>query len=318
MRIKYFTIKNIHKYRYIANLVNYLLNKMVLLSCLKRNCKNNRGKKYPEIILDNNLYGIADVLLNYSKYTKSHIPYIEHGMFFGNHLQHDEISCYPNKIVTMSKKRKALIESQCTKEAVPVGPYIRYVSINDEKIKKLKKRLGSVVVHFPIKSTKSRKSSVSMDWSLHHQIHDKYDTKIACFYYLDLKDEICKEYKSRGYKIVCAGDKWSRLFLYKLAKIIRLSDFTTSDVVGTHVGYCYALGKEHVIFNKWNEYNHIIRGGEKIYKEYQMSANSDRVEIENAFIHGNYSACEQKLIAEKYWGNDIYLTPSTMAEKLNS
>lgn len=71
--------------------------------------------------------------------------------------------------------------------------------------------------------------------------------------YLYWKDAVLgkdKEYMDNGFTIVTAGYQSDFRFLKRLKTFIKLSDFTMSNAVGTHVGYCVVLDKPHYIFSQ--------------------------------------------------------------------
>jgi hypothetical protein len=118
-------------------------------------------------------------------------------------------------------------------------------------------------------------------------------------------------YREHGFQVVTAGHRSDSYFLSRLKDIIELSDYTMSNFVGTHIGYCISLGKPHyIIKQKYEIY------GENIEKEFEdrrdinylHSFKNEESEIIDAFDNFIFSITDlQIFIVEKHWGKNEIL-----------
>ena len=61
-------------------------------------------------------------------------------------------------------------------------------------------------------------------------------------------------YLEHGFECVTAGHIYDPFFLSRLKSIIDLATITTSNEIGTHIGYCIFMGKPHYFYNSSVEY----------------------------------------------------------------
>ena len=122
-----------------------------------------------------------------------------------------------------------------------------------------------------------------------------FETVFVNMYYYDiLHTDYAKYYLEAGFKIVTAGHQLDIYFLSRLKSIIELSDYTVSNSVGTHLGYCIWMNKPHYIIDDQiiNETN------ERDYKK-----------IGSFFLtYTEQIQPEQYAVVEKYWGFDSVRT----------
>ena len=284
-----------------------------------------------EIVIDNNLYGIAHALKKYANLDvkKSLNGYIEHGIFFGNLVREDE-KIYPLKnVITYGAMRvKHLKASGINKDILPIGPFIHYAVplLEGEEFYKLKKELGRVLLVFPSHSIIGVDSDYDQGAFINkiEKIRSDYDSVLVSLYWTDaLKPEIVRLYESFGYKIVSSGHRFDLNFLSRQRSIIELADFTISNSVGTHVGYCIYLNKPHYIYRQEIKYN---AHNEKLKKHFDAvrtkenwdTLNEELEELHEIFCNEKVEITEiQRKVVDKYWGISYLRSPEELRSLLN-
>lgn len=244
----------------------------------------------------NALYGISQSLRRYSGYEKELPVGIEHGVYFGDYVDTDLTDpCLPG-IVTFSDVRCEHIAKKTQRIAYPIGPYIHYADkcISDDEIRSLKQEFGKTLVVFPGHSIAESRIAGSDGNTLLAVAADlcrqaEFDTVLVCLYYNDyakLKNRIGIE---QPFRTVCMGNRYDSGFLPRLKTLISLADYTASDSVGTHVGYCVYMNKPH-----W------------VVPLDDCDDNSRRLieveEVRNAFSEYGGITDAQRLVVDKYWG----------------
>lgn len=210
--------------------------------------KNYRIKKVSRIV-ENNLYGL-DKLISI-KNVALDSTYIEHGLFFGDYVQRD-LNYLPNieNIVTFGKYRGEILRKKFpNKNIITVGSYLDYYdSIHDlNSFNKLKAKLGRTVLVFPAHSISGMKRMYD-ESELINNIRDIYsniDTIIVCLYYVDFGGARKLKFEKLDCLVTTCGHKFDNLFLNRMRCLIDLSDYTVSNKMGTHVGYCIGMNKPH-------------------------------------------------------------------------
>lgn len=266
---------------------------------------------YPlECVKDSNFYGISHSLKEYAGLSKvSHA--VEHGLYLGNYVPYASYLKTTKSIITLSNiRKKHLLNSKINKPVYQVGPYIHYakLQISDNEFNKLKESLGKTLLLFPHHSIKN--FNVNMDIlkliEKVKKIGEKYDTILVCVYYKDILNNSYLEYfEKHKFKVVTAGHIYDINFLSRLKLIIKLSDLTISNTVGTHTGYCIYLNKPHYIIDQeiklYSDNNSKSVGYRN--KKQNESLISEEKEILKEFV--SFSECitpNQKKVVEKYWG----------------
>ncbi len=286
-----------------------------------------------EIVIDNNLYGIAYWLKRYSEIdtTKSLNAYIEHGVYFGNLVREDQKRIPVSSIITYSDVReKHLKEVRINKEIVKVGPYIHYVDglLSSEEKGTLKSELGKTLLVFPSHSIIGVNARFDEDEFIKkiEEVAVNFDTVLVSLYWVDAtKRELVKQYEKRGYKIVTSGHRFDLNFLSRQRTLIELSDYTMSNSVGTHIGYCVYLNKPHYVFKQEVEklagtpalQQHFdkVRNDEQLFTEEQ-----EKQEVERAFSFFDSTfgiTEEQRKVVDKYWGIEYIRTPQVLKNMLS-
>ena len=142
-----------------------------------------------------------------------------------------------------------------------------------------------------------------------NKIASNYDTILVCLYYKDILNNIYPKYfEVAGFKIVTAGNLYDINFLSRLKLIIQLADFTSSNSIGTHTGYCVYLNKPHFVieqkikFSKDDKTSIIeFRDNDQI-NLMEKEINEIIIEFSKYSIHITEI---QKQIVNKYWGTSF-------------
>ncbi|MCM1371293.1 MAG: O-antigen ligase family protein [Clostridium sp.] len=279
-------------------------------------------ESYKELSKDNNLYGIAKVLREYSDYKGMLDLYIEHGANFTTSVYPESAVNGLDKILTLSNHRKEIIEEKNKKKAIPIGPYIYYAKpLFDEKyFKKEKKKLGKVLLVFTSKSIPGVNHEFDHEMYIKeiNRIRKKYaiDTVLVNIYYFDIQNGMAEIYEKAGFKVVTAGHKYDENFTKRLKYIISLSDYTMSNNIGTHIGYCLSMDKPHYVYEQVVE----IKGesfNQEFYEERYLSYIKSDKEIRKEFNKFSNKITEAQLeIYEKYWGKSSLKSKSELYEIL--
>lgn len=208
-------------------------------------------KDYPRFfthpIPDNCCWGMIDCLKNYSG-LKEIDAYIEHGYFWGKFVPDIEEKCFARKIITFSEHRKHYISEKCSKEVIPIGPYIHYAPdyIEGEEFEELKRSLKKTLLFVP--------SHAGTGTRLHYNIEEMlkaiderakdFDSKVVSLFWTDaINLEVVKMYKDAGFLVFCAGHRYDPYFLSRQKTMMKLSDLIVCNGGGTHIGYGVYLGK---------------------------------------------------------------------------
>ena len=184
---------------------------------------------------------------------------IEHGVYFGRNVLEDEC-VYPeiSTIYTYSPYRLEVLQEHFgenfDKKIVLVGPYLIHANhmLSDSKRTELKKKYGRTLLVFP--SHSSPEGETSFDYGAWLSEIDKraknYDKIIISLFWLDVYNGNYKRYKDKGYILACCGNRFDPNFLSRQKDMISLADMTMSNDIGTHIGYCIAMGKPHYIYHQ--------------------------------------------------------------------
>lgn len=302
--VTFYNLKNIKigRSKEIYNIFDY----HKILEDKKHKCK--------ELYRGNSFYGIGNALREYSIYRKPIRACIEHGVYFGDYV--DPKETYKTRlpaVITFSKNREKHIKKYTTKPVFCIGPYINYVDgiLNEDDMSGIKQELGKTLLVFPTHSIDRVESKFNIqeliDYVEFIKTKHKFDTVIVCLYWKDIELNKDIPYLDQGYRVVTAGNRNDSNFLKRLKTFIQLSDYTISNSVGTHVGYCIALNKPHHIFGQ--EIRHI---GDSINDVKSESIDTNKLtrekemnEVLNEFC--NYSehiTNNQIKICNKFWGLD--------------
>ena len=210
-------------------------------------------------------------------------------------------------MVTMAKKRAAYLSLKAKKKSISIGPYIHYAQdfLSPRDYQMEKERLGKNLLVFPYHSTGISKVNYDKKKLCKkiHEIGKGFDSIRICMYWKDVKHGHAEYFKKQGFECVTAGYMLDPNFLPRLKSIIKLSDFTVSQGVGTQVGYCILLHKPHYIMDDRHFYTGTDKDELKLIRKGKNCSNYKK--IETAFNHiGKNISQYQYDIVNYYWGLD--------------
>ncbi|MDD3138606.1 MAG: hypothetical protein PHX08_06510 [Lachnospiraceae bacterium] len=275
---------------------------------------------FSDIYPENNLYGFSfniNKFLDIKNRSNSLNSYVEHGLFLSSYVSRLSYEYNVKNIITFSEFReKSLMNNVNIRNAniniVKIGPYISYCNsiLNEVSKKEIKNKYGRILLVFPSHSiekvTIKFDNKRFVDEILNVKSEVKADSVFVCLYWKDIEvKEISNLYERHGFRIVCAGHKNDKYFLNRLRSIIEVSDFTMSNEVGTHVGYCIYLKKPHYIFSQHIDYEegllNVIKA-EKIDENVLKSQEYHKRIIEMMFSKVQEISKEQEDVTDYYWG----------------
>lgn len=261
--------------------------------------------KCNEIYRANSLYGISASLRDYSSWNKTIKACIEHGVYFGETIIPRETSKsgLPG-IITFSNFRNKYIRTVTNKPIIAIGPYIAYSSDYIDNYAEIKEKIGKTLLVFPTHSGEGITAEFDIKEFLQKVESFKkqhgFQTVMVCLYYNDILLGRHTLYEKNGYTIVSAGRRDDPLFLSRLKSFIKVSDYSLSNSVGTHIGYCVFLGKGHYLIKSSNlVYSGDLKNQAGIDEEWYKN----KKEVENEFtVYHDCITDEQLRIVDKFWG----------------
>ncbi|GEM_PF-177866 len=275
----------------------------------------------------NSYYGIGQKLREYSGYKKPINACLEHGVYFGDYINEKEtINSGLNGLITFSAYRKKMLDKRSDVPVHAIGPYIHYANLllTNEEMAAKKIKLRKTLLFFPDHSV-DRVISDFDTGSLIEEIKQfakehNFQTVVVCLFYKDILLGRAKEYEDEGFIVVTNGYRQDPHFLDRQKTFISLADYTASNAVGTHIGYCVHLGKGHLIFNQEINYNAYTKADMAVVTEsFDDTVQHEKNDVKGYFV--DYSPTiteEQRWIADKYWGLSRVKSPEVMLEILTS
>lgn len=267
--------------------------------------------KCNEYYRGNNHYGIAKVLRDYSGYQKPINACIEHGVYFGNYVCKDEaINSGLNGVITFSNQRLKHINEVADVPVVPIGPYIIYANslLDSSTIKALKEENGKTLLIFPSHSIDRIDTVFDIDAfirkiKLFSSKHG-FETVYICLFYKDILLGRDIPYLENGFKVVTGGYRDDPLFLRRLRTFIELCDYSGSNDIGTHIGYCISLNKPHIVFQqKIDNIPYSKADLENDTSSFNPTVKIEMNDVAQYFFEFEESISNQQLqIVDKYWG----------------
>ena len=282
---------------------------------------------YPqESVKDTNYYGHAFVLKKYASI--SYLPpfsVIEHGLYLGSYVpDHFRYKTIKNIITFSDNRCQHIVDKGINKNVIVVGPYIYYANslLNEKELAEEKQKLGKVLLVFVAHSTNKENVSFDSNSFLNKidAVAKEYDTVLICLYYLDiLNGTYSNVFVGNKYRIVTAGHVYDYNFISRLKTIILLSDFTMSNSLGTHIGYCITLGKPHYYFCQEKQY--YSSSGNKqlsmVRQEDKDVLDKEKKELMDTFSEESSIITEKQLYCvNKYWGASSVKSPEELHDIL--
>ena len=193
------------------------------------------------------------------------------------------------------------------------------------EIEQLKSELGKILLVFPSHGIIGSSATYNSNDFIAEieRIRKDYDTVLISLYWTDaLNPLIVSQYENKGYKIVTSGHRFDINFLSRQRSIIELADYTISNNLGTHVGYCIYLNKPHYIYRQKVNYSYRDKKTEKHISSSRTEENmktylQELNEVCSFFDQDirKITSAQQKVVAE-FWGMDQIKTPDQLKSVL--
>lgn len=267
----------------------------------------------------NYYYGIEPMLLGYSDYDRRLKSTIEHGLYVGPFVnRHETNNSGLPAVITFGPRRAEAIRAVCDVPILQIGPYIQYATpfIDGEEPTRLKRELGKVMLVFPSHSIET----TGVEFDVGHFIRlaeelarkNSADTILYCLYFNDINNGMARQFEDHGCTVVSAGHRSDPTFLSRLRSLIELSDITASNSVGTHIGYCAALGKPHSLISMdvEREEASLLTYDYDYQSDYKKAVKREEDFIASAFVGSQSEYAEDVL--HRYWGLGLQRSPEDL------
>lgn len=273
---------------------------------------------YADLSPNSSYYGIMHQIKKYVGMEGFCYWNVEHGLFLGEYVESESFGKAMKGTITFSDKRREYLEKRIKSKVVTIGPYIHYAEAyyTEEKFREVKAKMGRVLLAFPPHSTRTSQATYDTEMFIKklREMGKEYDTVMVCMFFKDIQSGAYKPYEDEGFKIVTSGHMFDSNFLSRQKEIIRLSDFTVSASVGTHIGYCLYLGKEHMILSlsedggiggNINERIDVRKEGVDAPNIKFDSYHTDEELLLKLFLdHGKKESAKQREVVSSLWGFD--------------
>lgn len=288
------------------------------------------GVESDEIWTWNDYYGIADI---YKKYAGYPLDYklkfvVDHAIYYYNTRIHpEEYKVNMPAHICTSNYAKGIMAPHVTTELYPAGLHMFYVDdyYDESKFNKEKKKLGKNLLVFPCHSSDCFLVDYKPDKLIKEILkikneHD-FDSVTVCFYFCEIQRGFHKNFEGYGFNFVTAGHILDPMFLSRLKTIIKLSDVTMSNDIGSHVFYSIGMDKPHYVIPERDfEYHGTWEGAENSPSEIATieDLESSREDSANYMeLFSKYTEQfteEQKIVKEKICGLESFKTPEEIKE----
>lgn len=273
-------------------------------------------------VFENNYYGINRVLARYCGLKKLNDRlYIEHGLVLGTMTYDITNSSFANCVITFGQFRASQIQLYRDYPAITIGPYIHYAKslLNENSFHIEKNTLGRTLLVFPSHSIGALRKEFDVDGFIDEidNLAKNFDSTVVCLYWKDVQLGRAEAYYKKGFKVVTAGHFNDIYFLGRLKAIISLADYTVSNEVGTHIGYCVYMNKPHYLISQKITYSPNAKQEDKFDREVNFRSLEEKASSEeckmlfrNAFgLYTSSITNEQKKLVNYFWGiNEIKST----------
>jgi len=265
-----------------------------------------------EVCFQNDFYGNAYCIKKYCDIDENYYikSAIEHACYMGEDYVWDaDVNSVFETIITLSPKRKEVLEKVTSKKIYTLGPYIAYADYSKSKIEldNEKERLGRTLVVFPSHSTDIVKMNFDFDLFINEikNLSKNFDSVRICVHYTDILNNKYLMYEKAGFQIVSAGHIFDMFFLPRLKSILYCSDMIMSNDAGSYIGQAAYLNKPCYLYrqklhvddteNKEHIREYLIRNNDKFYNAL----------FEKFSIPQDYISKEQRDMINYGWGVDL-------------
>jgi len=268
-----------------------------------------------EIHKPNDWYGHANNLKTYLGLPRSYqFKFImEHGLYLNDQVEDLDIETDLPSMITYSTYRERILKKY-RENVFSIGPFIHYAKslLTEKEIIKEKMRLGKSVLFFPAHST----PVIGMEFDTAKlcrqikKISKGFDNVRICLYWKDILLGRQRIYADFGFECVTAGHMLDPLFLPRLKSLILTSNFTASNIISSHVGFCVYLGKPHVVLEEKLNMKTTQFWKKRITDGFESEG---YLEVLEEFTKLNYKISKKQTeLMEKYWGTDKVRTKAQL------
>lgn len=281
------------------------------------------------LVWNNRLYGNEYLLRRYAGLTEDLYSIIEHGLFLGRNsakisLKHEwELGC----ILTGGNYRKDLIEEYYPDYyCEAIGPMIHYAKEDEQFKEEILSHLDpheKTALIYPMHGNDFFNPVYNIPGSLDEMIKkaDELSCKniIVCVFYrhIPMFEELVQKYRqSRNIIVTTNGDRYNLDFMDRQKTQIASADYTISNSLGTHVGFCLYMGKPHIILPQTYSFSGDEKAMEKDFGNENRSSNYyDDFKKEEEMFHSLFNGDhieiteEQYKVCDYYWGFSQTKTP---------
>ena len=291
----------------IKNLDEYYdeMKKVYTLSTKKGNYISETSYSF-----DSKFYGLWKSLCDYSNIKINDLFYtvpmlIEHGVNFSKYFNENIDKLYFSLFFQSEYKKAMYFNIPC----FAIGPYIHYAKdyYNDDEFLKIKRKLGKVLLVFPTHRTEGDLTSFDiMDFidKCLKIANKEYDSVVVCLYWADINNELINLYKSYGFYVCSAGFRSDNNFLNRLKSLIKLSDCTVTNDLGTNIGYSMYLNKKTLLIKTKNLYG--FMNNVSFNKDIYFNLYEKFLTYFNYSMYDLYLV-ERKKIYDMFWGGENYI-----------
>lgn len=267
-----------------------------------------------EKCVQNDFYGNAYWIKNYCGLPEDYFikSAIEHACYMGQDYVWDEdVNSVFDSIITLSPKRKEVLNKKTSKKVFMLGPYIAYAGYSKSKceLEEERERLGRTLVVFPTHSTDIVKMNFDFNLFIREikELSKEFDSVRICVHYADILRNKHLMYKEAGFEIVSAGHMFNPLFLPRLKSILYCCDMIMANDAGSYIGQAAYLNKPCYLYhqkldvdeteNKEDVKEYLIRNTDNFYKKLFQTFNTPQGHISK----------EQRDMINYGWGNDLVM-----------
>lgn len=263
--------------------------------------------KSDELWAWNDFYGAGEIYKKYAGYPSDYVLkfVVDHTIQFReNYCTEEEyVVNLPAHILT-SDFAKVQCQKYTNAELFPVGLLMNYADdyYSEEKFQQEKQKLGKNLLVFPSHSSDVVVAEFDPIPLINEILKIKklhnFDSVTICFYYADIQRKFHKKFDGYGFNFVTAGHILDPMFIPRLKTIIKLSDVTMSNSIGSHTFYSIGLNKpNYSIYEKNYIYKNIAdeKQGNTQQKYENILVNSSSVEYYTKL----FSKYEEKLTPEQ-------------------
>lgn len=280
-----------------------------------------------EVYRGNSFYGAGLAMREYAGVKHPLKACIEHGLYLGEYT--NPVECGESglpAVVTFGPVRARHIGNVSRKPVLMVGPYIAYARdyLDSKETARAKRAIGRTLLAFPSHSTDYIEKRFDVPGYIEHLQERKrkegFDTVLVSLYFSDVLQGAASLYERAGFTVVTCGYREDSRFLRRLKSLIRLADGTSSNSVGTHIGYCVYFGKPHYIYRQAYKTVGATRSDVEVDPTEGLAQSSA---IESAEISDAFAVCAETVtnrqyeVCNEYWGFQYVRSSECMAGLFN-